>query len=454
MIWRSRAGRVAASLLVVSLLFGCFFREAGCQAEEVKEYVLIVDNTYTYRLNTPLYEQIRSMWGEAGTEQILELLRQVYGADQVPQQASTMSIRIYTYTSSDGMSGGTAGADGGSLSGGTQTEPSDFDISSGRLIRYRGKSKVVTLPGTVTSISQGAFYGNGAVQKLIVPASVQTIDQYAFYQCSNLKYIVFAGKCKSVRNSMIYGCDQLVSIVAPRNSKEYKYAEKHGIRAFTADRPTFGQGQLHLLAGDKEKLVLYNTAGSVRWKSSRTPVAAVSASGMVTCRKEGTAKITAEVNGKKYIIVVRVSGKSEEKRIRQIVRTVIRKGMSTREKVKAVHDWLVKHVKYDYNNYLRGRVPAVSHTSKGALLRGIAVCDGYSKAMQKIMKRLRIPCQVVIGRTKGGGHAWNRVKVDGRWLYVDVTFDDPIVNGKNTNTKPYYTYFLKTGKQMRKSHSW
>ena len=104
MIWRSRAGRVAASLLVVSLLFGCFFREAGCQAEEVKEYVLIVDNTYTYRLNTPLYEQIRSMWGEAGTEQILELLRQVYGADQVPQQASTMSIRIYTYTSSDGRS--------------------------------------------------------------------------------------------------------------------------------------------------------------------------------------------------------------------------------------------------------------------------------------------------------------------------------------------------------------
>ena len=47
---------------------------------------------------------------------------------------------------------------------------------------------------------------------------------------------------------MIYGCDQLVSIVAPRNSKEYKYAEKHGIRAFTADRPTFGQARWSAMA--------------------------------------------------------------------------------------------------------------------------------------------------------------------------------------------------------------
>lgn len=52
--------------------------------------------------------------------------------------------------------------------------------------------------------------------------------------------------------------------------------------------------------------------------------------------------------------------------------------MSTRDKVKAVHNWLIRNVKYDYDNYLRGTVPKVSLSSKGALVRGLAVCDGYS----------------------------------------------------------------------------
>lgn len=450
-IWR----QIGAVCLALALFATCL---TGVQAEAktTKEYYLILDNTYSYLLSEQLYEQVRKLMDGNNAEQILDLLRQTYGSDKVPAQVRTAVIRVYTY---DGTStGGVApepGLDGrGQTSGKIETADPDFDILAGRLMRYQGKDKIVTIPDGVTHISQAAFYDNDKVEKIVVPASVVSIADYAFYDCGRLKCIVFAGKGKNVGNKMIYKCSKLQNIVAPKDSKEWKCAVKEGIRAFTSDRATFGQSSLRLLAGDREKLILYNAPGTVRWRSSAKSVVSVSTAGKIKCLKKGKAKITAASGGKVYRLTVRVSEKSENKRIEQIIRTSVKKGMSTREKIKAVHDWLIRNVKYDYDSFLRGAVPKISHTSKGALLRGIAVCDGYSEAMKKILNRLGIPCEIVIGRCNGAGHAWNIVKTDGKWLYVDVTFDDPIINGKNTNTKPYYTYFLKTAKQMRKDHTW
>ncbi len=82
-------------------------------------------------------------------------------------------------------------------------------------------------------------------------------------------------------------------------------------------------------------------------------------------------------------------------------------------------------------------------TAKGALLKKVAVCDGYSHAFQMVMRKLKIPCRFVTGSSGGVGHAWNMVKLSGKWYHIDVTFDDPIINGTNTNKIPYYTYFFE-----------
>lgn len=450
-VWRY----IGAVFLALALFASCL-TGATAEAAAAKEYYLILDNTYSYLVSEQLYEEIRHLMDGNNAQRIVDLLRQTYGSDKIPEQIHTIVLRVYTYDGTE--TGGVAPElkpDGsGQASGKTETEDPDFDILAGRLMNYHGNDKVVTIPDGVTHISQGAFYNNNKVEKIVVPSSVTSVADYAFYNCGRLKCIVFAGKAKSLGNKIIYKCSKLQNIVAPKNSNEWKYAAREGIRTFTSDRPTFGQSQVHLLAGDSEKLILYNAAGVVKWKSSAKSVVSVSSAGKIKCLKKGKAKITAAVGGRVYRLTVHVSEKSEDKRIDQIIRTTIKKGMSTREKIKAVHDWLIRNVKYDYDSFLRGAVPKISHTSQGALLRGIAVCDGYSKAMKKILNRLGIPCEIVIGKCNGAGHAWNMVKTDGKWLYVDVTFDDPIVNGKNTNTKPYYTYFLKTAKQMRKDHVW
>ncbi len=452
-VWRHIGAIYLALALFVSCLAG-----VAAEAAAAKEYYLILDNQYSYLMSEQLYEEVRRLMDEDDAQSIADLLHQAYGSDKIPEQIHTIVLRVYEYGGAE--TGGAAsglepdGGGSGLASEKTEMEDSDFDILAGRLMNYHGNDKAVTIPDGVAHISQGAFYNNNKVEKIVVPSSVKSVADYAFYNCGRLKCIVFAGKSKPLGNKMICKCSKLQNIVAPKNSNAWKYAVREGIRTFASDRPTFGQSQVHLLAGDSEKLVLYNAAGIVKWRSSAKSVVSVSSAGKIKCLKKGKAKITAAAGGRAYRLTVHVSEKSEDKRIEQVIRTTIKKGMSTREKIKAVHDWLIRNVKYDYDGFLRGEVPKISHTSQGALLRGIAVCDGYSKAMKKILNRLGIPCEIVIGKCNGTGHAWNMVKTGGKWLYVDVTFDDPIVNGKNTNTKPYYTYFLKTAKQMRRDHAW
>lgn len=450
-------GHMKRMVLLFALLAvtDVFFQAASCEAAVIKDYYVILDDTFSYQLNEQQYGEIQNARGDTDGGAVLDILRALFGGEQVPGQVSTITFRVYTYSREGNGSADSGTPDETVPRVGTVGKGSPgFDILAGRLMRYCGNEEVVSIPDTVTSISQGAFYGNHKVKKILVPASVTSVQGYAFYDCTNLRYIVFAGTSRSVGANMISRCGRLTNIIAPKSSEEYRYAEKNGIRVFTADRPSFGRTTVRLLVGDSEDIPLYSNIHTVMWSSSNKQVVSVSGKGKIKARKKGTAKITANVEGKTYRLAVRVEEKSEDKRVEQIIKSVVKKGMDTREKVKAVHDWFVRNVRYDYPNYLRGTVPKVSHTAEGALVRGIAVCDGYSRGFQKVMRKLGIPCQLVVGSYEGGGHAWNRVKIGGKWRHVDVTFDDPVINGKNTNKKPYYTYFLKTDKQMKKDHVW
>lgn len=69
-----------------------------------------------------------------------------------------------------------------------------------------------------------------------------------------------------------------------------------------------------------------------------------------------------------------------------------------------------------------------AHTAYGSLVKGKAVCDGYSTGFELILGRLGIPAMVITGdggtKTSQGGHAWNIVNLDGNWYEADTTWDD------------------------------
>lgn len=120
--------------------------------------------------------------------------------------------------------------------------------------------------------------------------------------------------------------------------------------------------------------------------------------------------------------------------------------MSDEEKAQAAHDYLVRKCAYGYNGSDN------KHNAYGALVEHSPVCEGYSKAYKLILDELGIPCIVV--NSASMNHAWNMVQIDGDWYHVDVTWDDPTVNGSDQgfSAPVRHDYFLKSDASMRNDH--
>ena len=143
---------------------------------------------------------------------------------------------------------------------------------------------------------------------------------------------------------------------------------------------------------------------------------------------------------------------------RAILSSIISNSMSDVDKIKAVHDYLVKNTTYDYGYYSKSDY----HDHLGNILvEHRAVCQGYAVAFYVFMKELGIPCSILTGVANNGGgmekHAWNAVKLDGSWYFVDVTWDDPMMQDTGHNTyldgsNLSYEYALCTYQYISATH--
>ena len=130
------------------------------------------------------------------------------------------------------------------------------------------------------------------------------------------------------------------------------------------------------------------------------------------------------------------------------------------EKVLYVHDYIVKNTNYDheaakaFSSENMSVEEEMAHTAYGALVRGLAVCDGYSKAFGMLMSKLGIDCMYVTGTGKLMPHAWNCVKIDGDFYYTDITWDDPTSSDRTDTSADNisYTYFALTSEMFEKTH--
>lgn len=101
---------------------------------------------------------------------------------------------------------------------------------------------------------------------------------------------------------------------------------------------------------------------------------------------------------------------------------------SESERCWKIAKWLCDNCKYDYAVYGHKAERPHSYDAYGAIMHGLAVCEGYSFAYKVLLTEVGIECEIVTGIADGiggwGKHAWNQVKVDGSWYNVDVTWTD------------------------------
>ena len=118
------------------------------------------------------------------------------------------------------------------------------------------------------------------------------------------------------------------------------------------------------------------------------------------------------------------------------------------EYLKAFHNFVVLHLEYGFskNDAFNPRNAIDAYNNKKG------VCEAYAKLFKELCDRALIPCELVIGYA-GESHMWNKVWINGQWLYVDCTFDDPVNYNDTINTMKY-NYFLKKPGEMYSTHYW
>lgn len=124
------------------------------------------------------------------------------------------------------------------------------------------------------------------------------------------------------------------------------------------------------------------------------------------------------------------------------VNQVIKDGMSEEEKVKAIHDYLIYSANY-VNNGDYESAEKWAAGAGGVLIHKEGTCNSYTIAFYMMAVSAGLDCRYVTGMA-GGYHAWNQVKVDGTWYYIDCTWDDPIVNGISGGGEDYEYYLSPT----------
>ena len=135
---------------------------------------------------------------------------------------------------------------------------------------------------------------------------------------------------------------------------------------------------------------------------------------------------------------------SRDKEIKQVTEKIIntaKKKKSDYEKVKYVYDYLIDHTSYDEK-------AKENQNILSTFLEHKTVCAGYAKGMQYLLNQIGVPCTYITGFTRPDkrdvSHAWNMVKMDGNYYYMDVTNGDMLNNTKESR----YMYFAMTKKQI------
>lgn len=125
------------------------------------------------------------------------------------------------------------------------------------------------------------------------------------------------------------------------------------------------------------------------------------------------------------------------------------------ERVKAVHDWVSKNIKYDIEKYRQNKLYDNEGALK-ALTTRQGLCRDYSNLTTALCRTIGIEAKTVIGQAgqngKFYGHAWNEVKVGKRWISMDTTWDAGTVSNNKFTPRFSTKYFDMDPKEFNKTH--
>lgn len=110
-------------------------------------------------------------------------------------------------------------------------------------------------------------------------------------------------------------------------------------------------------------------------------------------------------------------------KIQKFIKKIDVKKESQYSIIKQVNDYICGNVQYDYE-HVSDPTYKLQFTAYAALIKGKAVCQGYSALYYRILKECNIQNRVIVSAT----HSWNIVKIGNLYYNVDTVWDDQLGN--------------------------
>lgn len=152
-----------------------------------------------------------------------------------------------------------------------------------------------------------------------------------------------------------------------------------------------------------------------------------------------------------------------EKSVATLSAYLSRPAKTDREKARAIFRWLTDRIGYNAEDFLAGKPPG-DCSAEAVLKTRKTVCAGYAALFEALARPAGLEAVTIEGGGKGYGyvpgedatdknHAWNAVKVGGRWYGVDATWGAGSVDAARGFVKELNEeWFLAPPDQLILSH--
>jgi hypothetical protein len=158
---------------------------------------------------------------------------------------------------------------------------------------------------------------------------------------------------------------------------------------------------------------------------------------------------------------------AETSSIQQLAKYLGQRVTTDLEKTRLVFRWITHNISYDFQSYLAWqnnlalRTPDVDQ-AETVLKTRRGVCAGYANLFMALAQEMGLKVAFIGGSSKGyefalnqklGAHAWNAVKIEGKWYLLDSTWGAGYINEHQEFVKSFSPrYFLTPPPQMIIDH--
>lgn len=146
------------------------------------------------------------------------------------------------------------------------------------------------------------------------------------------------------------------------------------------------------------------------------------------------------VDGTKYYLfditysLTYYTTKAQEEELGEEINRIIKsfgfnENTTQRQKLDRIYTYIANNVAYDYE-HLNNESYLLQYTAYAALINKTAVCEGYAALLYRMAKECGINARIITGSgntARDSNHAWNIVELNGKYYYVDVTWDSELI---------------------------